>query len=610
MAGGRRTEGVLAWIGAGAIAGALVLAALTLALHPVGRDEGVFAVAGWGWFWSCLIGAFVLMTGVRWSRPRPDKDPLPEDGWDYVVLVAAAAAVVSVIAAHGVFLGTDSSDPDTLTPSAFRAGVVVCAVALGLLFLLTSVRRPTADPRVRSLPALGAGALTVVLVGALTPVFVGPGDGSRPRHSVAEEPPDAGPVPDRVRETGWTWRPDHDAEIDRITAGVHGPLVVLGDGVVSLDGTDGAEVWSYRRPAGDAANEDISLWVGDRAYLTYTPVTGDDTEADPVTEAFDLVTGERKAEYAMPPEEGDAGRLLGWSDGVRVHQDWRARREADRAPGLSAWDAATGEEMWHRTLGSDGDQFCDGSRPRVRRDTVEYAVVCVNPDVVAERGLDVRDLVWHGDAPTEFHVVSVDLRTGEELWTHERADWQDVFVPSVSWTAWGTGDSGNAMVVETSVGARGLLLDTATGEVLLDFAHGAAGEDDTLSPERVVAADPEGVDVLVTRAEQGVEIQRVDTSGNRTVLVGAGGFLKDVFVEEHVALADQVLFTDGGQDTEGREPVSVLAVSPGERLGTGLDHRIVLSAPGEVRQLASSAGAVAALVSEYEGGTRVEGLVP
>lgn len=604
-------EGVLAWTGAGVVAGALALAAVTLALHPAGRDAGLFATTGRGWFWACLIGAFALMVCVRWRRPPFDEDPNAEGGWDHVILVGAGAVVVCLVAANGVFLGTDASGPTTLTPSGFRTGLVVCAVALGLLLLLTSVRRPAAHPRARSLTALGAGALTVVLIGVLTPVFVGPGDGTGARHTVAEERPDSAPVPDRVRGTGWTWRPDRDAEIDRIAAGAHGPLVVLGDGVVSLDGTDGAEVWSYRRPAGDADDEDISLWVGhDRAYLTYTPVTGDDTEAAPVTEAFDLVTGERKAEYAMPLEGGDTGRLLGWSDGVRVHQDWRAQRRADRAPGLSAWDAVTGEELWHRTLGSDGDQFCDGGRPRVRRDTVDYAVVCVSGDVDAEGGAEIRELVWRGEVPTEFRVVSVDLRTGEESWSHEREDWGDVFVPSRSWTARRTGDSGRAMVVEASLGARGLLLDLDSGEVLLDFANGALEQDDALSPERVVAADPGGVDVLVTRADQGAEIHRVDASGERTVVVGAGGFLKDVFVEDHVALADQVLFTDGGQDAEGREPVSVLAVSSGERLGTGLDNRIFLGAPGEVRQLAGVYGAVVALVDEHEGGTRVEGLVP
>ncbi|MEU3017021.1 PQQ-binding-like beta-propeller repeat protein [Nocardiopsis sp. NPDC007018] len=602
-------EGVPAWVGAGTIAGALVLAVVALVLHPSELEEGLFAATGWGWFWSCLIGAFVLLAGVRWRRARYDGDQAAEGGWDYVVLVGGTALVVSLIATNGVFLGAGAPDRNTLTPSEFRAGTVVCAVALGLVLLLTAVRRPEPHRRSRTLTGFGAGAFAVVLVGTLGPLVVGTGDGTRARHVVAGDPPSAVPLPDRVREAGWVWRPERGADVDRVEPGVHGPLVVLQDGVVALDGTDGTPVWSYRRPEVHAADEEVSVLVGrDGAYLTYTPVTDDDTEPVPVTEVFDLATGERLAEYTLPV---NGGRLLGWSDGVRVHTDWRSRPEDDRAAGLSAWDAGTGAELWHRTLGTDQDHVCDGGRGRVRGDTVVLAVVCVDEDVVYEERTDVGQLVDRGEVPTVFRVATLDLRTGEELWSHERRDWEDAFVPGDPWVAPGTQDRGDALVVQRrSSSVRGLLLDPDTGEELLDLSSDLLEGDDDLSPDLLLTADGAGADVLFTRSGQGAEIQRVDTSGDRTTLVGAGGLFRDLFVQDHTVLSDQVLFTEVEQDTAGREPAAVLAVSPGERWGAGLDQRIVLSAPGDVRQLARAPGAVAALVGQEEGGSRVEGLVP
>ena len=143
--------------------------------------------------------------------------------------------------------------------------------------------------------------------------------------------------------------------IDRIVRGAHGPLVVLDDGVVSLDGTDGTEIWSYRDPAA----RDAAVWVGNGQVL-FTRVPERDEDAaeqggnapeEQFTRVFDMVDGELVTEFSADTGEasrGGARTLVGWSDGVRVHSDRRDGGEPDEAPGMSAWDAESGEELWYR----------------------------------------------------------------------------------------------------------------------------------------------------------------------------------------------------------------------------------------------------------------------
>lgn len=62
------------------------------------------------------------------------------------------------------------------------------------------------------------------------------------RHEVADELGEPAPVPERVEEVGWEGEPELGSSVVRVEEGSHGPLVVLTDGVVSLDGTDGSEI--------------------------------------------------------------------------------------------------------------------------------------------------------------------------------------------------------------------------------------------------------------------------------------------------------------------------------------------------------------------------------
>lgn len=570
MARERRTESVLAWVGAGAVAGALLLAAATVALHWWGgsdRSEGLFERFGWGWFWACLIGGIALWRRVHWKRDAPD----PTRGWDYVTGMAIAATVVWLIAGHGL---ADGWHP---------MGVVVCALAVGLLLMLTVVRRPSLESRTRSLTSFGAGALVVVLVGAILPVLVEGDDRSETRHVIAEDPPEAAPVPERVAGVGWSWEPEGSAQIERVVRGEHGPLAVLGDGVVSLDGTDGSEVWSYRRPAGESVN--VRTAYG-QVYLTDTSGT---------TEVLDRATGESLAEYTGVPNEdseGDVGHVMGWSGAVRVHDDQR-----DGEPGMSAWDAESGEELWFRRLAPEEGLVCEGGSPNVRRDTVVYAIACVGEDDFAAS--DSEYLLLHAAERAEFRVVSVDLRTGEELWSHEREDREEMFVPRHPWIGPAQGDGGKVLVVEGGLAAvPALLLDPETGEELLHLTE------ERSEVEFVLDADADGATVLYSENYAGTEILHIDMEGNHTEVVEEGGAYLDRYLETFALLPEQLLAFSGNE-----EGAQVLVASPGGTLGEGLDNRIALESRKPVEQLVTTPGGVTVLMDEFSD-THLEGLVP
>ncbi|WP_223839437.1 hypothetical protein [Nocardiopsis deserti] len=68
-------------------------------------------------------------------------------------------------------------------------------------------------------------------------------------HTVADAVPDTpAPVPSDVSEVGWEWEAPQGVSVRGVEPGPFGPLLVLEDGVVALDGSSGEVLWSYRHP--------------------------------------------------------------------------------------------------------------------------------------------------------------------------------------------------------------------------------------------------------------------------------------------------------------------------------------------------------------------------
>lgn len=67
-------------------------------------------------------------------------------------------------------------------------------------------------------------------------------------HHIAEDLAEPVSVPTQATHVGWECRPPMDTDVREVRPGTHGPLVLLRDGAVALDGTTGERLWSYRRP--------------------------------------------------------------------------------------------------------------------------------------------------------------------------------------------------------------------------------------------------------------------------------------------------------------------------------------------------------------------------
>ena len=107
------------------------------------------------------------------------------------------------------------------------------------------------------------------------------------------------PVPERVEQVGWEWEPELGSSALRVEEGPRGPLVVLTDGVVSLDGTYGSEVWSYRRPY----DPHFEVWVdGDHVIVSRVPALG---TQGPLLDVLDLEAGEQVWERTWTRSEDD-----------------------------------------------------------------------------------------------------------------------------------------------------------------------------------------------------------------------------------------------------------------------------------------------------------------
>ncbi|RKS06279.1 hypothetical protein DFP74_1907 [Nocardiopsis sp. Huas11] len=55
-------------------------------------------------------------------------------------------------------------------------------------------------------------------------------------------------------EVAWEWEAPEESLLRNVLAGSAGAVMVLGDGVVALDGATGEELWHYRKPDASVAS--------------------------------------------------------------------------------------------------------------------------------------------------------------------------------------------------------------------------------------------------------------------------------------------------------------------------------------------------------------------
>ena len=283
----------LTWFGAGLVTGALLWLIVVASLYGGGAFSGSF----W-WVVSALAGVLALVLVVK-----------RRDDTGYVLRMIPLAVVGSSVAV--LTFPRDSFEATTRdawafspSPTEVHLWVATCAIGLGCALLLFCLRRPDPRPLLRSLPFAGTGALTVALTGTLVGTVLLPWV----PHQVADDLADPAPIPANITRVGWEWRPPMGAEVTDVFPGSHGPLILLRDGAVALDGTDGAELWSYRHPY-DPVDD---VWVHEENVHVRHQVGTDDSGEDLFEiVALDSTTGE------VLDEDSDAVQPLG--GGVREH---------------------------------------------------------------------------------------------------------------------------------------------------------------------------------------------------------------------------------------------------------------------------------------------------
>ncbi|USY22344.1 hypothetical protein NE857_12470 [Nocardiopsis exhalans] len=318
-----------------------------------------------------------------------------------------------------------------LTPASGRAVssetevlLWACLVALFLGGLLSlAAQRPPRRPFLSlvPLPCFTAAALAVVVAATVL------GSVTHPEvvHTVAaDDPGDPPSVPGSVSARGWTWAPPPGVSISRVAAGPRGPILLLDDGFVALDGATGSELWTYRELHGTELETRL-----DEGAALLTRSTGNGAATGML---LDPATGEIISE--RPDLEG----LQTYTPTVSLHEylsdDGTEGIEArSREPGLTG----PADPLWS-FVPQEADLFCEfqpRARPTTGPDTgdglVVVAYACVDPEEFEEKTLetlepqpirgDYHGILAHGGSVDSLvaTVAVLDLSTGEEVWRRD-----------------------------------------------------------------------------------------------------------------------------------------------------------------------------------------------
>lgn len=604
-AGKART--VLSWAGAGLLTASLVMAA-------------VAAWAGWGslweesrawWLFPTAAAVVVLYRGLnRLLGPDPERlrelglpeSPAGSESSDGAGGTGGARSAVpwGRLLSLGPFvliglvlvwltLPTGAAEAFARPGEEFRASqtavrqwLITCGLTLGFLLLLPS-RAAWARPGALPLTGLAAGALAVLLPGAL----VGPVLFPQERHTVAEGLGEAAPVPAAVSRQGWSWEAPASTWIQAVESGPRGPLALLGDGAVALDGRTGEELWTYRFPHPGVGQGHVGQWNnGDRVWtdgeLVYVEHPDDVTPEGPRVVALDARTGEVVG-----------GEHPGLAQVRAETEQWRA--EAGVA--------------WSQVVGDSPD--CYPQRSRTLGDLVIGQLACAE---WAEEAGDYIKLVWDGDGEIDYVLVAVDPGAEREVW---RREWSAEADQGVDWSPSPTAHGEPVVLLEPGPGLKPVGLDPATGEETVEFPGDLFPWEGGFGRLVRLQADTSGL-VAVAETDGGSTRLQRSTSEGETV---AAAVLDDVpfadtVLRRAVVLDDMVLLPVGRGYEKGL-PAQVLAVplpGSGGDGGAGEDG----ADRGEVADLGtyplvdmvSVPGAAVVVVGDEYGGTGLRGLVP
>ncbi|GAA1464412.1 hypothetical protein NE857_12675 [Nocardiopsis exhalans] len=421
----RWLTGTLGWAGAGVLAATVVF--VGWAWWGLG-GEGLATDSAVNPRWGAsvmVLGVFgIVLVRHLWGQGA-DPDPAQPRSLSRDHLLFPLFLVVTAVVLVFVALPTDSLPP-LASPGDFTAseqaialwGVAVL-VAFGTVLSLGVLAGPRGKPR----GLWWAGAPTGVLVVVLVAGLVTPLSEYRPvTHTfLSEAPGEPAPVPTDVSEVGWTWTAPENTEVVRVDAGSHGPVVVLRDGLIALDGRTGDELWTHRaRYSYSPLDWTRGVLSGQGGLASVTFRRGDDAEWSHLT--LDTATGQIVEDVPFPEEvPWNAGT---WSDARLLHTD-----AGNYVYGHKRTLYVVGtdyEQRWERPFGAaNRERLCVSGDTAVLpyEDQIILGEMCADQpaaeDLTDEDSRSWGDRVDAAQESGTVSLVALDAATGEENWRRE-----------------------------------------------------------------------------------------------------------------------------------------------------------------------------------------------
>lgn len=288
-----------------------------------------------------------------------------------------------------------------------------------------------------------------------------------------------------VSDVAWEWEvPDEEVSLADVLPGRSGPVMVLGDGVVGLDGATGEELWRYRVEHGGLHG----AWSTPEGKEILLAVPGGGPEA---TVLLDAGTGQLVAEH-----EGevavDLARAPVFTSQVAV------AAPPDGLGSVEAFSLREGERAW--TYEPPGRE--DGT------DVLVEHVVSAGDAVVVIMADDPTDVEYEsGDLMEQgMFVVGLDGETGEPLWEVEQEFTDETYRVAEHELSPGA----EVLHLEVGVGDQQheFLIDPTTGEEITGEVYR-----DRANRYPVTMLDEGYVDTLVDYDEGSVEYRYVSFEG-------------------------------------------------------------------------------------------------
>ncbi|WP_306370784.1 hypothetical protein [Nocardiopsis sp. CC223A] len=478
------------------------------------------------------------------------------------------------------------------------------AAGTGLLLIAAGRRRMRARPRRRSLPPAAAGLALALVAGfgvrALTLSLM-------VDHTVAASVPGtAPPVPAQVSGVAWSWTPPADGAVVDVLPGTFGPVVVLDDGVVALDGATGGELWRYRLRGADARA--AVHGGGTRVHVAHGDPDDPERTGTLAWVELDTARGATVAAFTTPPPPDDASaQVLAAGSGTLLYS-WR---EGTGAPRISARDTADFRETWSFTVPEEPGRVCEPWQGWNADNTLRTpGLFLVAYACAPEERLRDTSLAEIADTPgarLTGVVTALDPRDGRERWTRELPGLEEF--PALRTGGAATDPEARPVVVAGP-------LTGGTAPAVLDPRDGSHAVRITAEPwtdggSVLVHADTAGAVVAETAADR-VLFHRVDPAGEIADTAAlAGDEVPEygpglaVALPAAVAVPFGAVRADTGEEADvpvlwsvpfDAEPRLLVLDPPGGArplpLGPRADDHRAVAVPGALVTLARGVGAV------------------